>query len=76
MRNPLKAIKAQISDMKADGNLETGELISPYSVKSHRIDSQSNFFSETLEVPSRKIPLDTPLQHEIEREIKQGVLNI
>ena len=45
-------------------------------MKSHRIDSQSKFISETLEIPSRKIPLNTPLQHEIEREIKERVLNI
>ena len=57
MRNPLKVVKAQISNMKANGDLKTGDLISTYYVKTISLLSVQKYFWN-LGNPNSEIPLD------------------
>ena len=75
-RNPLKTVQTRIAEMKESGDLDIGDPIMTYSIQTHKITSQSTITAETLNIPSRKIPIDRLLRNEFDREIKAGLLDI
>ena len=75
-RNPLFKVKERISEMKKEGQLEIGEVINSFPVQQNYVNSANSILSQTLAIPSRKIPLQRVILSELSRQLNLGVLVI